>query len=38
MSKDLNQITLSSVICYENADREKVKIIGENKGKSGVYC
>jgi len=38
MNKDLNQITLSSVKCYENADREKVKIIGENKGKSGVYC
>jgi group I intron endonuclease len=28
---------VSAIICYNNADSDKKKVVGENKGKSGIY-
>jgi group I intron endonuclease len=31
-------LTLTPIITYSNADTQKLQIIKENKGKSGIYC
>jgi len=28
---------VTAIICYNNADSDKKKVVGENKGKSGIY-
>jgi hypothetical protein len=33
-----NLLLIMPLIIYNNADVEKLRILKENKGKSGVYC
>jgi hypothetical protein len=38
LNDSFNLLSIMPLITYNNADIEKIRILKENKGKSGVYC
>jgi hypothetical protein len=35
---DVDVLSLVPVVVYSNADTQKLEVLKENKGKSGIYC
>jgi hypothetical protein len=38
LNDSFNLLSIMPLITYSNADIEKIRVLKENKGKSGVYC
>jgi hypothetical protein len=38
LNDSFNLLSIMPLITYNNADIEKIRILKENKGKSGIYC
>jgi len=38
LNDSFNLLSIMPLITYNNTDIEKIRILKENKGKSGVYC